>query len=199
LTPNLSATLNLFDIHTKDTITYSYDAERGDTYGNYGDTGSRGLEAQMNYLDKIVSASLSYSFYRANNKNDYFAVLKPDGTPLTKNFLLATPAHKIVLQESTKLTENVQWTTSLSWYGKKYGYTGLAEDGETPYAESMDPVTLVNSNVLFKNVIGQWFDVQLGVNNVFNNRMFYAQPYNGYHAPLPGLSREGYITLIGRF
>lgn len=198
ITPNLSATINLFDITTRDTITYFYDPVNFDSYGNLGDTGSRGLEAQMTYARKGTTASLSYSFYRANNDNDAFAVQNPDGSRRTDRYLIGTSPHKLVLQGSTRFSDAIRWTSNLTWYGRKYGYTGVTED-DSLIAESIDPVAVLNSNVLFQKVVGDWLDVQFGVNNILNDRVQYFQPYNGYHAPLQGLSREAFLTVIGRF
>jgi len=45
------------------------------------------------------------------------------------------------------------------------------------------------------NVFGSGLEFGAGVFDIFNEKDYYVQPYNGLHAPLPGPSREFVVRL----
>jgi hypothetical protein len=90
----------------------------------------------------------------------------------------------------------------LNLKGNSYGYSRLADDGESALASRVPPVFGLNSSVLFEKVqlpYHRAIDIQVGVNNILDQNVRYYQAYNSGHAPIPGMSREYILSFIGRF
>jgi outer membrane cobalamin receptor len=202
ITPQLSATMNLYTLTTKDAITYYYDPEHHDSYGNFGNLASRGIEAEIKYSASRDTLSLCYAFYRADNSVALYQVTDPDGTVRHRGHALAAAPHKLVLRGSAFLTDGIRWTAMLNLKGNSYGYSRLADDGESALASRVPPVFGLNSSVLFEKVqlpYHRAIDIQVGVNNILDQNVRYYQAYNSGHAPIPGMSREYILSFIGRF
>lgn len=182
---NSILTLNFFDITTKDPIVYYYDDSLAtDNYHNFGSTGTTGAEAEYRYKGKWGYLTGSYSFYTSANKDkvDDYAVPEHD------ELLLAFPAHKITLNTSINITKKFSINPSLIWFSTRYGYDNIDTTGTSTiheYAPGFLANIFLNYNDLIKGLT-----LGVGVYDLLNEKLEYIQPYNGYHAPLPGPSRE---------
>ena len=77
---------------------------------------------------------------------------------------------------------------TVSWYGKRWAYTSVDTLGEA-VQEQLDPVVLINLFFWYNTPL-KGLTVGAGVYDLLDQRFKFLQPYNGYHAPLPGPSRE---------
>lgn len=193
LTKNALLVANAYDIRIDEPIVYVYDDELEiEYYKNFDKTGTRGIEIEGRYFDEWGQLVLGYSFYQINENNisDY-AVSADD------QLLLAFPAHKLSLNSHFRLNPQLSINPSGIFFSKRYGYvTEDQAENETP--AEFDPVFLVNCYFRYTNVIPDKLDIGLGVYNILDETDWFIQPYNGYHAPLPGISREIYLKLTWR-
>ncbi len=184
---SMSLTANIFHVRIKDPIVYSssFDNEK---YDNFKQTGTIGLELEGKLKARKGLASLTYSYYQANdNKVDSYAV------PGDDNFLLAFPAHKITLNGRYDLTPRTSLNSSWVYMSKRYGYTG----SET--LTEFDPVLLLNIFLSTHDLIAKNLSLGVGVYDLFGENYRFIQPYNNQHAPLPGPSREFALKLSYHF
>jgi len=191
ITPNMEINANLFDTNIQDPIIYFTDKDTGaDSYDNFERTGSRGFEVEYKIKDeKIGYANLTYSFNMANeNKVDVYAV------PSRKDILLGFPFHKVTLNTSLNLFDNLSVNPSLVFIGNRFGYNSADKDGK-PVVKEFAPNFLVNLNLLYKNLFIKGMDASLSVHNLLNDTYYFIQPYDGFHAPLPGASTEISLNL----
>lgn len=184
-------TMNLFDIRISDPIVYYYDET--DSYTNYSKTGTKGIEftAKMN-RDKF-NVNFSYSFYRANdNEVEQYKV------PQDENLFLGFPAHKLTLSSELKAPCDFIITPSIIYNSKRFGGTGVTEDDSLIIGE-YDAVTLLNLSFLSRNFLSKGWEINFSIFNITNKKDLYIEPYyDGYHAPLPGPSRE-FVLKVTRF
>ncbi|MEK7432703.1 MAG: TonB-dependent receptor plug domain-containing protein [Cyanobacteriota bacterium] len=191
ITPNMEINANLFDTNIQDPIIYFTDKVNAyDAYDNFERTGSRGFELEYKIKDeKIGYANLTYSFNMANeNKVDVYAV------PSRKDILLGFPFHKVTLNTSLNLFDNLSINPSLVFIGNRFGYNSADKDGK-PVVKEFAPNFLVNLNLLYKNLFIKGMDASLSVHNLLNDTYYFIQPYDGFHAPLPGASTEISLNL----
>lgn len=188
---NSILTVNFFDLYTRDAIVYYYDAVNDlDAYHNIGSTGSTGVELEYKLKDKWGFLNLNYSFYTSAGKNritDY-------EVPGVNNVQLAFPSHKVNLSAGFNLTKSLSVNPSLSWRGERYGYTSVDTAGYS-VVEKFAPAIFVNVFVRYQNLFVKGLALGIGVYDIFNEQVEYIQPYNSYHAPLPGPTRELIVKL----
>ncbi len=178
--------LNLFNIKITDPIVYYYDeVTEGDAYLNFARTGSYGLEAEARVKLKHVSGMMTYSFYHPyQNKVDLYET-GHDG------YLLAFPAHKITGAAHIRLPGALTLNPSFVWYGKRYGYTDVDDEG-TQLIKPVSSELLANLYLAYQR---NRFTLGVGVFDLLQSNYEFIQPYDGYHAPLPGPSREFLLKL----
>lgn len=191
LTKKLLLQANVFDITIKNPIVYFYNEDTDEeSYENFHRTGSRGFEIETRFRDKWGYVNLNYSFYSTAGKNDvdYYVV------PGNENVLLGFPAHKLNLNSSFKVMKGFSVNPSASWIGKRYQYASVDVNDETVISENDDKI-LLN---LFFNYSGlvKGLNIGLGVYDILGQNYDFIQPYNGYHAPLPGTGREYVLRVI---
>ena len=187
---------NIFDLTINKPIIYSYDPETEmEGYYNAGQSGSRGFEVDYRYKHEKGYAGLSYSYYTTAGKNDVDAYRVANRT----NVLLGLPAHKLTAQFSANLGHDMHLTPSLVYLGNRWGYTyDQSQCGcEDPSGQlsKLDSVLLANVYLRAENVFQSGLEFGVGVFDLFNQKDYYAQPYNGLHGPLPGPSREFVVRL----
>jgi outer membrane cobalamin receptor len=182
---NSILTLNFFDITTKDPIVYYYDDSLAtDNYHNFGSGGTTGIEAEYRYKEKWGYLTCAYSFYSTANKDKVDDYTVPDHDEL----LLAFPAHKITINASINLTKKLSINPSVVWFSRRYGYDNIDSTGTSAiheYAPGLLGNIFLNYNDILKGLT-----LGVGVYDILDEKIKYIQPYNGYHAPLPGPSRE---------
>lgn len=188
---NSIITINFFDISTKNTIAYYYDdSTQTDAYHNIGQTGSRGVELEYKFKDKWGFINLNYAFYTVAGKEkiaDY-------EVPENKSVLLAFPSHKFNLSAGFNVTKHFSINPSILFRGERYGYTSVDTAGYG-VIEKFDPMVLANIFLRYDDLFIKGLDLGFGVYDLFDQRVKYIQPYNSYHAPLPGPSREFIVKL----
>ncbi len=186
-------TANIFDITTADPIVYYVTEDQADAYHNFGKSGSRGLEMEYRVKDKWGYGIVNYSYYTVAHKpmvSDYAV----EGN---SSMVLAFPAHKINFSGSFYITPHFSVNPSILYRGERYGYTS-ADTAGVPVIEWFRPVVLSNLFLRYTDFLTKGLDCGIGVYNLFNKSYSFIQPYNGYHAPLPGPSRELVIKVSYR-
>ncbi|PIP79051.1 MAG: hypothetical protein COW84_10355 [Gammaproteobacteria bacterium CG22_combo_CG10-13_8_21_14_all_40_8] len=199
----LMLTANVYDIKITDPILYFFIT--ADSYRNYPEVGTRGIELESRYKDDWGYLTVNFSHYEVhNNQVDQYAVqaidpdLEDDFKPLvTNNQLLGVAPNKLTLNSSVKIAENWLLNSSAILEGSKYAYVGVTQDDdEQLIADKLSSTLLVNVNLVRKKLWNNQLDLQFGVFNLLDERVNYVQPYHdGFHAALPGSSREFFVRL----
>jgi outer membrane cobalamin receptor len=184
---NTLITVNLFDISTKNPIVYFFDdSTQSDSYQNYLITsGTRGIEAECKTRGKWGYFSVNYSYYTANGKDriDFYSVEDDEGA------LLGFANHKLTANICLHVTSYLSLNISGIMLGKRYGYTEEDTSGTSILSE-FKPVFLANTYINFEPKKIPGFSMGVGVYDIANSGYAFIQPYDGYHAPMPGPSRE---------
>jgi outer membrane cobalamin receptor len=187
----MMVTLNAFDITTKDPIVYYFDENtNNDAYRNFERTGTRGLEVEYKYKNKVGYWALNYSFYISNGTPipDY-------AVPNNDDVLLAFPAHKLNFTSGIKINDHINLNNSFSFSGPRYGIVAVNELSGDTLVKKFKPELLANFNLCYENLFVKGLSASLGAYNFLNASEAYIQPYNNLHAPLPGNSREFAIKI----
>jgi len=187
-------TANIFDLEIEDPIVYYFDVEtEEEAYVNFEQTGTRGLELGLRAKAGWGNGDLTYSYYQANdNRVELYAV------PGDDDRLLAMPTHKVTVSGGIKLGGGFKLGPSLVYLGTRYAYDSANEDEVERLAE-FDATYLVNLFLSSKDWLAKGLGIGLGVYNLLDEEDQFLQPYNGWHAPLPGPSREYVLRLSYRF
>lgn len=192
---NSIITVNFFDISTKNAIVYYYDDSTDtDAYHNIGQTGSRGVEFEYKFKEKWGFINLNYAFYSVAGKSKIADYEVPENS----NVLLAFPSHKLNFSAGFNVTKRFSVNPSLCFRGERYGYTSIDTLGDG-VIEKFSPMVLANIFLRYENLFIKGLDLGVGVYDLFDQRVKYIQPYNSYHAPLPGPSREFVVKLSYTF
>jgi outer membrane receptor for ferrienterochelin and colicin len=179
-------TVNLYDIQTNHPIIYyTYTDTSGksnDVYGNFGKTGTQGIEAEYRIKDKWGYLILNYAFYSAANKEHVDIYNTPD-----KASLLGFANHRANINLCFNITKNFSFNTTGSLYGPRWAVTGYDTTGNA-IQEQQPSLFLLNFFAKYQPVKG--LSIGLGVYDVLNEKFKFIEPYNGGHPMLPGPSRE---------
>lgn len=176
-------TVNVYDINTNNPIVYFTDSTNADYYINSGKSGTQGIEAEYKIRGKIGWLAVNYAFYSAANKS------KIEDYKVSENSaaLCAFANHKFNLSASIKINNELSVNPSVNFIGSRWAYTSVDSLGES-VLENIGPTTLLNLFVKYTPVKG--LSLGIGAYDILNQKYMFYQPYNGYHAPLPGPSRE---------
>lgn len=178
-------TLNFFDITTRDPIIYFYDDSLAtDNYMNdTASMGTMGMEAEYRFKNKFGHITLSYSLYTAEGKDKVadYSVEEDESS------LLGFAKHKFTLHASVDIGQRLTADLSSVFLGSRYAYTTVDSLGES-VLEKLDPALQLNLCLRYRLAKGIFFS--LGCYDILNTNAVFIQPYNGYHAPLPGPGRE---------
>lgn len=185
LTRRSIITLNFFDINTFEPIVYYVTPELEDAYRNFGKAGTRGFEAEFRHKEKWGHILLNYSFYSVKDKEKVADYEVPDDPSM----LLAFPSHKANLFASYLITPSLSVNPSVSFLGERYAYTSV-DSLDNSIIEKLEPQFLINLYVNYDNLFLKGLSLGVGVFDILNQGVTFIQPYNGYHTPLPGPSRE---------
>ena len=175
--------VNLFDITTKDPIVYKTDANNADLYVNEGGSGTQGVEAEYKYRANKFSVAVNYAFYSAAKKKQIADYSVSEDT----SALLAFAKHRVNFSAIWNATEKLSVNLNASVYGRRWAYTSVDTLG-TSVLEKLSPTVLLNLFINWEPVEG--LNLGLGCYDMLNQKFQFIQPYNGYHPPLPGPSRE---------
>ena len=193
LTRSSLITGNFFNIITRDPIVYFYDDSlQTDNYMNSGGSGSRGIELEYRLRNRYGYLILNYSNYSVSGKDRIDDYSVPDN----ETMLLAFPTHKANLNVSLKAGKYFRINPTFSFIGERYGYTSLDSNG-TSVVQKFPNLLLANLFVSAEGFAEGLF-IGLGCYDILDSKYDFIQPYNGYHAPIPGPSRELVIKVSYR-
>ncbi|MCE3226804.1 MAG: TonB-dependent receptor [Bacteroidetes bacterium] len=184
LTRKSILTLSVFDITTNNPIVYSVDSALNDVYINSGSSGSQGIEAEYRIKQRWGNIGVNYSYYSVANKEkitDY-------EVSESSSSLVGFANHKFNLVSSFKIMEGLTINPTISFIGKRWGY-GSVDDSAVSVIEEFDPVTLINLFLRYETPV-KGLSIGIGAYDILGQKYKFIQPYDGYHAPLPGPGRE---------
>lgn len=178
-------TANVFDIKIEDPIVYVWDDEYEiEYYENMDKTGTQGFELECKYSDDWGYLNFNYSYYKVNeNKVEDYSVLG------NEDMLLGFPAHKAVLNTCIKITESFNVNPSIIYLGERYGYYTVDVE-EVEQLKKYDSQIFADINLIYRNLFTEGLDVSAGVSDLTDEDEIFIQPYNGWHAPIPGKTLE---------
>jgi outer membrane receptor for ferrienterochelin and colicin len=176
-------TVNVYDITTTNPIVYLTDSTNADLYTNYGGSGTRGIEAEYKLRLNKFNFGLNYAFYTAKNKDKIEDYSVEDD----EKALMGFANHRLNLNALWSPTEELSVNLTGSFYGSRWAYTSI-DDSSNSVPELLPSQILLNLFVNWEPVEG--LNIGLGCYDILNQKFQFVQPYNGYHAPLPGPSRE---------
>jgi outer membrane receptor protein involved in Fe transport len=179
---------NVFDVTILDPIVFGFDG--AETYSNLDRTGSRGAEAEVVLGHGPAVLSASYSFYTAQGKNAVPAYAVAG----SKALLVGFAGHKVTAQAKLRPWRPILVVPSLLFLSPRAAYDGTEAPGE-PAAGRIAPATYADLYVGWQDLGAKGLELGLGIRDAFDARIFYVQPYQGGHAPLPGNGREVWLTL----
>ncbi len=185
LADDISIVANVYYIKVDDTIVY-FDSPNVDGYDNRGVSGSKGFEVEYRLMKNWGYTILNYSYYNAKDINDvtYYAVGNKERQ------LLGTSPHKITFNGSYNIYKGLSGNPSIIYLGKRYAYTRYNTATDNMVLSEQDPVILCNLYFNYKNLFIEGLNFGIGVYNILDNEYDFIEPYNGWHAPLPGHSRR---------
>ncbi len=186
LTRSMLITANVFDITIRRPIIYFYDpVEEIEGYANMGETGSRGAELEFHYRGDLGTAVLGYSFYTTAGKPlaETYQVAGRD------DVALGFPAHKLTLSGSARVTDDLSINPSVIFLSRRFGNLSVDENDE-PVVDEVPPALVLNLFVMYDNAFTPGLSIGAGVHDLLDQGPVLIQPYYGWHAPLPGASRE---------
>jgi hypothetical protein len=192
LTDYLFVVANGFFTMVKDPLVYYYDDELEDEgYANYEKTGTAGAEAELRFKLRGHYANLGYGYYNPAGQNE----IGTYAVPGHDNVLLGFAQHKLTLNGGVEIVRNLTFNVSGSLlFGDRFGYTAVDET-ESSVLSSFDPELILNANLMYRNLFTEGLYVQVGARNMTNGEIRYIQPYDNWHAPMPGPSAEVFVKL----
>ena len=188
LSKNMLLTANGYYIQIIHPIVFFVDESNPiGTYKNFNQAGSAGFEIEykMKQLWGGISANFSYFNSQGINKVPYY------NSGLDGKSVLAFPGSRVNFHANLKISKVLSINPSTNITSKRYGVTGLDQNGEYIYSQ-FNPQMISN---IFLRAKSKNIDAGIGIYNVSDERQIYLQPYSGGHAPLPGLGREFLVTI----
>ncbi|MBI5543567.1 MAG: TonB-dependent receptor [Deltaproteobacteria bacterium] len=188
---SVALNVNGFDTTISDPIVYRVDeATSQDDYLNLDKVGTRGLEAEVRVKASWGSVRLSYAFYQARSTLMRLSgdqAVEEYSVPGHGLYTLGFTPHKATLSASVRIWRGLSIAPSAILLGRRWAYTSTDADGNA-VLEPLGTTVLLNAALSDRSESG--LGVSLGVYNILGQRFAYSQPYQGGHAPLPGLERE---------
>jgi len=193
LTRRSILTANVFDIAIDDVIVFYYDVDtETEGYNNFDQVANRGLEIEYRFQTAGGSLGANYSYYR-NRENlvaDYVV-------PGRDHVLLAFPAHKVNLFGTIDLGGGYSLGSTITCFSKRYGFDGVDENDDL-VVSTFTAEALANIWLRAEDFVIAGLDCGIGVHDLLGENHVFVQPYSGYHAPLPGPSREFHLRATYR-
>ncbi|HSN91951.1 MAG TPA: TonB-dependent receptor, partial [Anaeromyxobacteraceae bacterium] len=182
---------NAFDVTILDPIVFGYDiATDTEAYRNEDRTGSRGVELELRARLPFGSARAGYSFYSSSGKNRIAAYRVPG----REDLLLGFAGHKVTASAQIRPVRNLVVTPSLVFLSERFAFDRLDGLGG-PVVGRIDPAFHLDLFAAWRDLGVRGLEVGAGVRNLLDQPFRYLQPYDGAHAPLPGLGRELFVRL----
>jgi outer membrane cobalamin receptor len=185
-TPKLSAKINTYLIKIDKPITY---IGADNSYQNFGEVGSYGIESELNYRDVNWGSFLNLSYNIPTNITSS-VFLSAD-----KQHFLGLPSLKVNAGVFVKV-KNLTFSPTFSLLGERFGQ--FEQDASDLTRNTVYPaILLTNVNILYS--FTKKLDLNLTVSNLFNTNYVLIQPYYGGHAPVPLNNRQIVFGLNWRF
>ena len=176
-------TTNLYDISTKDQIVFFYDISNDrDDYKNVSKGGTRGVEVEYKWKSRKWFAALNYGFYTTAGHT----LISEYSVPGYSSINLAFPSCKINFSANWKVNNSLSVSPSATFMSKRFSQVNTPVIHITEHPE----VIYANINFSIENILFQRMTGQFSIMNIFNQDVYYIQPYNNNHAPLPGPGRQ---------
>lgn len=173
---------NVFYMEIENPIVYISDSSStNEGYSNGGRMSTYGTELELRWTQKMISASLGYSYYALAHGGVYH------WQSGDSRVALGIPAHKVSANVTWHILDQLLWNVNAT----------LAADQRAYVYGHTDPVSLNPAFQLNTFVEYRWkhASIGLGVANLFDQENYIAQPYNGGAAPIPTKGREIYFKL----
>ncbi len=176
--------VNVFNIVFDKVIVYGSDPATGlGTYVNGGKIGTYGAEADFKIFFNSVNFIFNYAYYQPTEK-DVEAIIVPDNP----DYFLAFAKHRLNGIVNINISKKIFLNINALYYGERFGFTNYTADGRHQL-KVFNPDVMVNANLQFQHIFYK-MNFLIGVSNITDTYMPFIQPYDGEHAPLPGLSRS---------
>jgi outer membrane receptor protein involved in Fe transport len=182
------AVANVFDVTVLRPIVFSFDGT--DVYTNEGQTGSRGVEAQVQLRSARVSGAISYAFYAARGKNEVPAY----AVATSRDLLVGFAGHALVASAQLRPMGRIVLSPTVTVLSERAVYDGTEAPGE-PAAGRIGARTQLDLFAAWRDLGSRGVEVGVGVRDLLDRGAVFAQPYPGGHAPLPGAGREVWLRL----
>ncbi|MDP1826056.1 MAG: TonB-dependent receptor plug domain-containing protein [Archangium sp.] len=175
-------------------ITYGYDAATNEeSYRNGGALSTAGAEALLKLRGSRGHLNLSYSLAVPVVAEDVDTYLRPG----TTTHLLGMPTHKFTASGKLVMNKHLSVGGSAVFLGDRYAFTSA-----TDLLDGVGRVGWVGEALLLSAWLGvdaiggtPGLSAQLGVGNLLDANVLFAQPYDGGLAPMPGRGREYFLRL----
>ncbi|MCX6290878.1 MAG: TonB-dependent receptor plug domain-containing protein [Bacteroidetes bacterium] len=184
---------NFYDISTLNPIIYYYN--EGDAYINHGVSGTRGVEVDFKLKGKGGYVDINYSYYHTRSNSSVMDYSVGENASV----FLAFPAHKINFSGSLMLKENISINGTLSWNSDRYAFIDVDPNTGENITQKHNQQFFAGLYLNMKDIFIKNLGAGIGCSNLLDEKENYIQPYNSYHSPLPGASREFRFRLSYEF
>jgi outer membrane cobalamin receptor len=179
----LSAKINTYFIDINKPITYIGSTN---SYQNFGQTGSQGLEGEINYKTEKFGGFLNFAYNMPiSSTSDIFL-------SANKQHFLGLPSIKINAGTYIRL-QKLSISPTFTLIGERYGQ--FEQKPEELTQNTVYPALLL-TNVNFLYNFSKKFDMNLSAYNLFDANYRLIQPYYGGHAPIPINNRQITLGLV---
>lgn len=184
-------TANVFDIVIRDPTSYFYDETTdSEHYFNFDRTARRGLELELRRVEAWGRLTARAALARpADGDVPFFQV------PGEEGWMLGLPRETASLLAGIRLRDDLTLTPGLAWLGERRALTALDGDGDA-VVTTLDAVALLNLALDWREAFGvAGLELNLALHDALDEAPAFAQPYDSWHAPLPGPGRELALSL----
>lgn len=186
---------NVFDVSFDKVIVYGADPTTGlGSYLNQGQIGTQGIESEVRIKFDKASMLCNYAFYQQKE-----STVEGYQIPDNDDAFLGLAQHRLNTLIKYKLMDNIGINVSCSYFGERFGYDYAIMSTGSNHLKKYDPFTMINVNMEVFNLLNKQLAVNVGCQNLLSEKVYYIQPYDGAHAPLPGLSRTINLKCMLKF
>ena len=192
ITDDIYITLNAYRLETRDPIFYFVDpATNFDAYTNLTRTGTSGLEMVFQLRKKWGQIDINGSYYETNDDESLEAYLIPG----KRNVHLGLAPFKGNSNFRFNVSRYLQVGFNYNYLSSRYGINALDATGNPVYSVFSDQHLLgCYADLRFRYING--LSLRLAGHNMLDQKIWFIQPYNSLHAPLPGMSRTIELKVI---
>jgi len=156
-----------------------------------GDISTYGGEFQLQLRQNRWSADLGYSLFMLGDSNINTLTVAADNRAV-----LGIPNHKLSLNLGYKLDDSASLNLTATLVGGRYACVSDPEKWLCGEPQKLDVET--DLTVFYRQAHKNWH-YGIGIANLLDTDVRYAQPYRGGGAPIPGLGRRLLVNVEYRF